>query len=184
MTPEEPCQNQDLLPMSNSLWAPRAIGSRLIWHLRYQGIVKTLRKIMVRLLSRFHLEARNNDRPMQVPRAAELHATLPAPLHLQPGDWVEVRPYEEIVQTLDQSGRCQGLLFMPGMRLYCGQRLRVFKRLERMILETTGELRQVKHTVLLENAMCSGVSAACDRSCFFFWREAWLKRVHGETHEA
>jgi hypothetical protein len=102
-------------------------------------------------------------------------------LNLQPGDWVEVKSKEEILETLDEKGRFRGLYFMPGMAVHCGKRLRVYKRLERMILEATGELRDVKNTVLLEGAMCPGVGMRCDRSCFYFWREAWLKRAEPGT---
>jgi len=65
------------------------------------------------------------------------------------------------------------------MRKYCGKRFRVYKRLEKIILETTGELRTVRTpTVLLEEVFCDGEAhGGCDRSCFCFWREAWLKRV-------
>ncbi|MHC4962667.1 MAG: hypothetical protein ACYTGA_11180 [Planctomycetota bacterium] len=67
---------------------------------------------------------------------------------------------------------------MPAQQKYCGKRLKVFKRLETMILESTREIRKAKNTVLLEGALCDGEDwYGCDRSCFFFWREAWLKRV-------
>jgi hypothetical protein len=33
-------------------------------------------------------------------------------------------------------------------------------------------------TVLLDGVMCDGTEhGGCDRSCFLFWREEWLKRV-------
>src|SRR5262245_7050350 len=35
------------------------------------------------------------------------------------GDWVEVRSKEEILRTLDKSGRLEGLPFMPQMFQYC-----------------------------------------------------------------
>ena len=50
--------------------------------------------------------------------------------HMKPcaGDWVEVRSKEEILSTLDKSGRLEGLPFMPQMFKYCGQRFQVYKR--------------------------------------------------------
>jgi hypothetical protein len=100
-------------------------------------------------------------------------------LNLQPGEWVEVRPLEEISATLDENGRHKGLFFMHGMDKFCGQRFRVFKRVERIMLETTGETRKiVAPTVFLEGALCDGTAyGGCDRSCFCYWREVWLKRV-------
>ena len=45
---------------------------------------------------------------------------------------------------------------MPGMAEYCGRRAQVFKRVERMLVEPTCEVRNVKNTVLLEQAICPG----------------------------
>src|SRR5205823_5514963 len=49
--------------------------------------------------------------------------------HARPraGDWVEVKSAEEILATLDEQGRLDGLPFMPEMLQYCGKRLQVFK---------------------------------------------------------
>jgi hypothetical protein len=98
-------------------------------------------------------------------------------LGLQAGDIVTVLSEEEIRRTLDASGRCKGLLFMPDMSRYCGQRMVVYKRLQNILMETTGEMRGMKNTVLLQDAICDGWHGACDRSCYYFWREAWLKRA-------
>ncbi len=103
-------------------------------------------------------------------------------LNLQPGELVEVKSLEEILDTLDVGrvgvGRNKGLLFMLPMPNFCGKRYRVYKRLNRILLEATGELKKVKNTVLLEGVVCDGKDFyACDRSCYHFWREIWLKRV-------
>jgi len=99
-------------------------------------------------------------------------------LGLQPGELVEVRPIDEILATLNRNRRCKGLLWMTGMRKFCGKRYRVYRRVARIMLETNGEVRTLKGTVLLEGVRCDGRAfGGCDRSCFHFWREAWLKRV-------
>ncbi len=99
-------------------------------------------------------------------------------LDLQPGELVEVKSVEEILATLDGNRRHKGLLWMTGMSKYCGGRYRVLRKVERIMLETNGELRNMKNTVLLEGAMCDGQAfGRCDRSCFHFWREIWLRRV-------
>lgn len=100
-------------------------------------------------------------------------------LSLQPGELVEVRSIKEIFATLDDQGKLAGLRFNPEMAKFCGQRFKVFKRLNKIITESTGELRRIKTpTVILEGNYCDGRShGGCDRSCFCFWREAWLKRV-------
>ena len=100
-------------------------------------------------------------------------------LALEAGDWVEVRSAKEIFSTLDHHGKLKGLGFTPEMVKFCGKRFRVYKRLENIILESTGELRRIKSpTVLLEGVFCDGEAhGKCDRSCFCFWREAWLRRI-------
>ncbi|MCK4793403.1 MAG: hypothetical protein KAV87_57270 [Desulfobacteraceae bacterium] len=99
-------------------------------------------------------------------------------LNLKPGELVEVKSEEEILATLDENKKNKGLLWMAGMRNFCGKRFRVFKKLETILLESNGEYRKMKNTVLLEGVMCTGEEFyGCDRSCFHYWREVWLKRV-------
>ena len=101
------------------------------------------------------------------------------PLNLQRGEWVQVRPFDEILATLDERNRYKGLFFMPEMKKYCGEIFKVFKIVKIIKLETTGEVRKlVSPTVFLEGVYCNGdTQDGCDRACFHFWREAWLNRV-------
>jgi hypothetical protein len=100
-------------------------------------------------------------------------------LNLKQGDLVEVRSAKEILATLDSRFKLRGLTFTPEMMKFCGKRLRVYKKLDKIILEATGELRRIKSpTVLLEGVFCDGSAhGGCSRSCFCFWREEWLKKV-------
>jgi hypothetical protein len=100
-------------------------------------------------------------------------------LGLKPGEWVEVKSAREIFDTLDQYGKLKGLAFNREQMKFCGGRFKVYKRLENIILESTGERRRIKTpTVLLEGVFCDGQAhGKCDRSCFCFWREAWLRRI-------
>jgi hypothetical protein len=101
-----------------------------------------------------------------------------APLNLQPGEWVEVKSREEIEETLNSDSRLRGLGFSLDMIPFCGKHFRVTSRVERMILEWTGELKQLRDTVALDTVHCDGSSCrGCPRNCFFLWREDWLKRV-------
>jgi len=73
---------------------------------------------------------------------------------------------------------------MPEMWQLCGRRARVFKRVNSIVVESPNgsdvqAVRRMKHTVLLEGLNCDGVRLNCDRACFFFWRECWLRRVGG-----
>lgn len=106
-----------------------------------------------------------------------------ASLGLRPREWVEVKSAKEIFATLDRHGKLKGLAFNREMAKFCGKRFRVYKRLEKMILESTGELRRIRTpTVMLEGVFCDGEThGKCDRSCFCFWREAWLRRVSSDS---
>ena len=56
-------------------------------------------------------------------------------LNLQPGEWVEVKSMQSIIETLDERGYNRGLYFSPDMRLWCGRRCRVRGRLDRIIVD-------------------------------------------------
>jgi len=99
-------------------------------------------------------------------------------LNLQPGELVEVRSREEIEATLDGYAQNRGLRIEWEMLRHAGRRFRVLRRVERMILETNGSMREIRNTVLLEGAACEGVcKRVCARATHPMWREAWLKRV-------
>ena len=99
-------------------------------------------------------------------------------LGLQPGEMVEVKSKEEIQATLDKHGRTRGLGFAPEMLECCGRRYRVASRVERLILEWSGQMQPISDTVILEGVTCDGVSRrGCPRDCHQLWREAWLKRA-------
>ena len=99
-------------------------------------------------------------------------------LSLRPGELIEVKSEDEIAATLDSAGKLRGLAFLPSMRTFCGKRFVVLKRVERIYLEESASLRRMKNTVLLDGTMCDGLLMGCDRSCFFYWREAWLRRIN------
>lgn len=107
-------------------------------------------------------------------------------LGLQPGEWVEVRSAKEIFATLDGYDKLRGLQFTPEMAKFCGRRFRVYKRVRNIILEGTGELRRINSpTVLLEGVICDGSAhGGCDKSCFCYWREQWLRRVAPQIENA
>ena len=99
-------------------------------------------------------------------------------LSLQPGEIIEVKSKDEIVATLDYAGRNRGLEFTEEMEKYCGKRMKVLRRVDRMIIEKTGKMRQIANTVLLDGANCDGQShGGCPRNCYCLFREIWLKRV-------
>jgi hypothetical protein len=104
--------------------------------------------------------------------------TVPERLALQPGELVEVKSRAEIEATLDPFGKTRGLAFTPEMLRFCGRRFRVAHRVDKLLIEWTGELRRLSETVALESVICHGIAMRhCPRSCHHLWREAWLKRV-------
>jgi hypothetical protein len=100
-------------------------------------------------------------------------------LNLQPGELVEIRSMESITATLNETAHNRGLWFSPDQRLLCGQQRRVVKRIEKLIVDGTGDMRQLRNTVYLEGSMCGCSHVAfggCPRDEFVYWREAWLRR--------
>ena len=103
--------------------------------------------------------------------------TPSASLNLQPGEWVEVKTRQQIEATLDASGKNRGLGFGEGMAEFCGGRYRVAGRVDKLILEWSGEMRRLANTVTLEGVACDGLDhRGCPRDCYHLWREIWLKR--------
>ena len=95
------------------------------------------------------------------------------------GDLVEVRSKDEIVATLDSGNRNRGLLFDREMVGYCGRRMRVLSRVNRIIDERSGKMCELNSDCLiLEGAYCrGGFNQFCPRGIYSFWREIWLKKV-------
>ena len=111
-------------------------------------------------------------------------------LGLRPGDRVRVRPRAEILETLNHNGRNRGLAITHAMTTHCGGEYEVGHRVERMISERTGEIRDVRNTVSLTRpgaplASC-GLEClhwynlgSCPRGDLLYWREIWLERAGG-----
>lgn len=165
------CQNDDVIGAS----APYPRALYLVQRLREHGLGGSLRRVGA--LIRATLGGQTVAVPVEADHRAVVVTAGDEVLGLQPGDVVEVKSEAEIRATLDANGKHKGMGFMPEMYRYCGQRRVVFKRVERILMETTGELRRVRNTVLLQDTLCDGWNGACDRACFYFWREAWLRRV-------
>ena len=98
---------------------------------------------------------------------------------LRAGDCVEVRSLEEILGTLDDEGRVEGMPFMPEMVRFCGRRFRVVARADKVCdtSHLTGS-RRVPGAVFLQGVRCDGAAhGGCQAECLLFWKEAWLRRV-------
>src|SRR5260370_37493698 len=103
-------------------------------------------------------------------------------LNLRAGDIVEVRSPEEILATLDETGRLDAMPFMPEMLEFCGKRFRVYKRADKTCDNIKDwSLRRVQNAVHLTGVRCGGAAHGdCQASCLFFWREGLRKK--GASH--
>ena len=98
---------------------------------------------------------------------------------LRRGDVVEVRSEEEILRTLDPSGKLGALPFMPEMLRFCGKRFRVSGRAHKACDTVEWKtLRRMEDAVHLEDLRCDGSAhGGCQAGCLLYWKEAWLRRV-------
>lgn len=145
--------------------------SRIVSNIKTRGLWYTLRVTANAQLTNIREGLGIRAQDVRTPQCDD------AILNLQPGELVLVKPLEEILKTLDAKGRFRGLVFTPEMQKHCNKQYRVFKRLELMFDEYHKSQRRIKNTVLLEGVVCEGAGLGCDRSCFLYWREAWLRRV-------
>ncbi|MET0181513.1 MAG: hypothetical protein ABW199_01360 [Caulobacterales bacterium] len=105
-----------------------------------------------------------------------------AKLNLQPGEWVRVKPYAEILATLDDNQKNRGLYFDKEAVPYCGGVYRVSHRVTDFLDESTGKpMKLTTDAVVLENVWCrskfSDRRVMCPRAIYPWWRDIWLERV-------
>lgn len=92
----------------------------------------------------------------------------------QNGQTVWVRSLNDILDTLDDEGKLDGMPFMPEMAEYCGRSFRI-SCLPVMTCVEGASFRSHSETVFLENLRCDGIyHDGCQRDCLLFWKEAWL----------
>lgn len=106
--------------------------------------------------------------------------------HYGTGEFVKVRPAIEIKSTL---GRKRGPALEPEMLRHCGRTYRVLYRVNRIIDERSGKmLKLANDCVVLDGIICEGLDNSarlfCPRSCYYFWREAWLQPANGRSSNA
>ena len=110
-------------------------------------------------------------------------------LDLQPGEFVKVRRYEEILATIDENSHNRGMVWDGEMVPYCGGTYQVLRRVNRIIDEKTGRMLKLKNECIqLEGVVCNACYAKyrkfCPRSIFPYWREIWLERVKSNAPAA
>jgi hypothetical protein len=104
-------------------------------------------------------------------------------LHLQPGELVRIKSYNEILKTVSAKDNMnRGLFFDAELVPYCGGIYRVRTRVSRFIDEKTGMMKTLKTPAVILDGVCcqsrySNYRMFCPRSIYSWWRETWLERV-------
>jgi hypothetical protein len=107
-------------------------------------------------------------------------------LNLSAGELIEIKPLSSITETLDDKAFNRGLFFTPAMGGLCGQQHRVESKPEKIIVDGTGEMRQLRNTVFLAGSLCGCACVAfggCPRGEYAYWREIWLQRTPAASSE-
>lgn len=131
-----------------------------------------------------------SGKPTEEATSADETRVTPTVLGLSPGERVRVKSFEGIRQTLDAAGRCGGLSFMPSvMTKFCGGTYTVQKRINRFFDERRWRFFRLRDVVILNSVFCESPVdgeedwAGCDRTCFLFWKEAWLERIREDERD-
>ncbi len=103
-------------------------------------------------------------------------------LNLQPGELVQIKSHDEILDTLDTNNKNRGLWFDAEQVPFCGKTAKVLCRVEKIINERTGRMMKLPNDCLiLEGVYCQAHYSSdrlfCPRSIYSYWREVWLRRV-------
>jgi hypothetical protein len=152
----------------------------IYYHLTQAGI--GLGSAMRWFYDKFHPLWRGTQFPRKSGPIPMGEPTPTATLDLQPGELVRIKPYAEILRTLNTENKNRGLLFDAEMVPYCGGSYRVLKRVTKIIDEKTGEMQELRNPcIILDSVICqsrySYCRMFCPRSIYSYWREIWLKRI-------
>jgi len=152
----------------------------IYYHLSEAGI--GLGRPMRWFYDKFHPIWRGTQFPRKSGTITPGEPTPTATLDLQPGEFVRIKPYAEILRTLDTENKNRGLFFDAEMVPYCGGSYRVLNRVTKIIDEKTGRMQDLRTPcVILDSVICqsrySYCRMFCPRSIYSYWREIWLERI-------
>jgi hypothetical protein len=102
---------------------------------------------------------------------------------------VQVKPYHEILGTLDGNNKTRGLYFDAEHVPYCSKELQVLSLVNQIVDERTGYMLRFKTpSVILRGAVCgstySNKRLFCPRAIYPYWRTVWLKPVDSPQAQA
>jgi hypothetical protein len=156
----------------------KVIGLHLVWQLRNLGLAW---RVTVWLYARTHRLLTGRPDPFREGMISKGGPTPEEKLDLKPGELVEVKSHDEILQTVDVDLRNHGLAYNTEMTPACGGKFRVAQRITRIIEEKSGRMITMKNPcITLEGVYCQGLythySLLCKRRITPYFREVWLRR--------
>ncbi len=165
---ENECQVHTLPTMSEPLSLADVIWQR---RNRIRRILKRRMRYLANMFSSTRAGEKGNPGDLAPRRTVDII--------IQAGDRVRVRSKQEIQATLNRWNQLNRCSFMEEMWPYCGTTQRVLKRIGKFLDERDYLIKKCKGVLILDGVMCQGTKdfGACDRSCFFFWREEWLEKI-------
>ena len=157
----------------------KVVALHLVWRMRELPLGWSASQWLYDRAHRLLMGRPNPYREGAIPEGAP---TPDERLDLQPGEWVEVKSHDEILQTITARLENRGLKYNAEMTPSCGQRFRVAQRIERIIEEKSGRMMTIKNPcVTLEGVYCRALytpySLLCTRRVTPYFREIWLRRV-------
>ena len=158
----------------------RVVGLHLVWRLRF---LKRGWRLSVWLYDRLHRLMMGRPDPFRGGVIPEGASTPESRLDLQPGEWIEVKSHDEILQTVTTVDlKNHGMKYNAEMTPFCGQRFRVAQRVDKIIEEKSGRMIAMKNPcITLENVYCQALytpySLLCSRRVTPYFREIWLRRA-------
>jgi hypothetical protein len=158
----------------------RALSYSTYYNLSQAGI--GLGRPMRRLHERLRWMWRGPRWPRTPGSLPEGSLTPAVTLNLQPGEWVRVKPHQEILKTVTSVNLNRGMYWDAELVPYCGGTYRVLKRVTKIIDERTGKMLEMKTPcIILDSVVCqsrySPCRMLCPREMYPYWREIWLERV-------
>jgi hypothetical protein len=156
-------------------------SSRLNGFDRIKLLVRRLNSAFVRRLKKVQTRSSMKSRSRDAQITTGIAGSSQVDGLLKPGDEVYILPMSEIRKMLDDKRRTEGLAFMDGMEKYCDMKAKVYKKVNYLYDESKRKMVKCKNMVILEGLICDGkmtyAEEGCDKSCFFFWKESWLKKL-------
>jgi len=184
------CQATELLKASQPMawWDIRQYAREIFS--RNVRVKDAVRVLFVAVLNFFHGKVRGWRRypMMDAHLMTDNSGDISACLNLQPGESVQIKATNDILQTLNGRQRNRGLYFDKEMVKFCGRTVKVKKRVHKIIDDKSGRMIVMKNDCLiLEGVSCCGEFSEkrllCPRGIAPFWREIWLKRANAKMEQ-